>query len=61
MTTTPTATSTLATRRLGATGPTVSMFGLGAMGMSGVYGARDEDVSLATIRAQLNSVYTSSL
>jgi aryl-alcohol dehydrogenase-like predicted oxidoreductase len=51
-------TSTLPTRRLGATGPTVSMIGLGAMGMSGAYGARDDDMSLATIRAAVNAGVT---
>ena len=51
MTSTSTSPSDLSTRRLGATGPMVSMIGLGAMGMSGSYGARDEEVSLATIRA----------
>ena len=55
MTSTPTSTSSLPTRRLGATGPTVSMIGLGAMGMSGSYGARDDDVSLATIRAAVDA------
>ena len=47
--------SKLSTRRLGATGPTVSMIGLGAMGMSGSYGARDDEVSLATIRAAVDA------
>ena len=31
------------TRTLGSTGPTVSALGLGAMGMSGAYGAADRD------------------
>jgi aryl-alcohol dehydrogenase-like predicted oxidoreductase len=48
----------LLTRRLGATGPTVSMIGLGAMGMSGAYGSRDEDASLATIRAAVDGGVT---
>src|SRR5471032_3392061 len=51
MTSTSSSPSDLPARRLGATGPTVSMIGLGAMGMSGSYGARDDDVSVATIRA----------
>jgi aryl-alcohol dehydrogenase-like predicted oxidoreductase len=53
-----TAPSNLPTRQLGATGPTVSMLGLGAMGMSGSYGARDEQVSLATIRAAVDAGVT---
>lgn len=50
--------SPLPTRRLGATGPTVSVIGLGAMGMSGAYGARDDEVSLATIRAAIDAGVT---
>ncbi|HEY8523906.1 MAG TPA: aldo/keto reductase [Acidimicrobiales bacterium] len=56
MTTTPTA--TLPTRRLGTAGPTVSLIGLGAMGMSGAYGARDEETSIATIRAAVDAGVT---
>ncbi|WP_067465455.1 aldo/keto reductase [Nocardia amamiensis] len=41
--------------RLGATGPTVSRIGLGAMGMSGMYGAADDAESTATIHAALDS------
>ena len=37
------------TVKLGSTGPTVHAFGLGCMGMSGMYGASDEAESIATI------------
>jgi aryl-alcohol dehydrogenase-like predicted oxidoreductase len=37
--------------RLGKTGPRVFPVGLGCMGMSGMYGASDDDESIATIRA----------
>lgn len=46
------------TRRLGATGPTVSAFGLGAMGMSDFYGHADEGESRATIDAALEAGIT---
>ncbi len=39
--------------RLGKTGPPVFPIGLGCMGMSGIYGASDDDESLATIRAAI--------
>ena len=42
-------------RRLGTTGPDVSAIGLGAMGMSGMYGPADRDESLATIHAALDA------
>jgi aryl-alcohol dehydrogenase-like predicted oxidoreductase len=45
-------------RCLGASGPAVSMIGLGAMGMSGAYGARDDDESVATILAALDAGVT---
>lgn len=48
-------TSSLTTRRLGATGPTVSTLGLGAMGMSDLYGPADEGESIATIHAALDA------
>ncbi|MFJ8153436.1 aldo/keto reductase [Streptomyces sp. NPDC094468] len=46
------------TRTLGSNGPTVSALGLGAMGMSGVYGAADRDESIATVHAALDSGIT---
>src|SRR5262245_46322103 len=42
-------------RQLGTTGPAVSALGLGAMGMSGVYGPADRDESIATIHAALDA------
>ena len=41
------------TRALGRTGPAVSALGLGAMGMSGAYGATDRAESIATVHAAL--------
>jgi len=46
------------TRRLGKTGPEVSALGLGAMGMSGMYGPSDRADSLATIHAALEAGVT---
>jgi aryl-alcohol dehydrogenase-like predicted oxidoreductase len=46
------------TRQLGRTGPEVSMIGLGAMGMSDLYGPADETESIATIRAALDAGVT---
>src|SRR3954465_12553563 len=43
------------TRNLGTTGPAVSALGLGAMSMSGSYGAADRDESIATIHAALDA------
>ncbi|WP_432968190.1 aldo/keto reductase [Dactylosporangium sp. CA-233914] len=43
------------TRTLGATGPAVSTLALGAMSMSGSYGAADRDESIATIHAALDA------
>ena len=40
---------------LGKAGPQVSAIALGCMGMSGVYGAADENESIATIHAALDS------
>ncbi|GHJ39371.1 aldo/keto reductase [Streptomyces sp. TS71-3] len=45
-------------RTLGSTGPAVSALGLGAMGMSGAYGAADRAESLATVRAALDAGVT---
>jgi aryl-alcohol dehydrogenase-like predicted oxidoreductase len=45
-------------RQLGKTGPTVSALGLGAMGMSGLYGPSDRAESLATIDAALEAGIT---
>jgi aryl-alcohol dehydrogenase-like predicted oxidoreductase len=42
-------------RTLGKVGPTVSAIGLGAMGMSGAYGASDRAESIATIHAALDA------
>ena len=40
-------------RRLGRSGPQVSPMGLGCMGMSEFYGARDDDESIATIHRSI--------
>jgi aryl-alcohol dehydrogenase-like predicted oxidoreductase len=42
-------------RKLGATGPQVSEIGLGAMGMSDMYGPADRGESIATIHAALGA------
>src|SRR3569623_1831807 len=42
-------------RHLGRTGPLVSEIGLGAMGMSGMYGPADRAESIATIHAALDA------
>jgi aryl-alcohol dehydrogenase-like predicted oxidoreductase len=49
-----TTTTDRSTRQLGATGPRVFPLALGAMGMSGMYGASDEAEGLATIHAALD-------
>ena len=46
------------TRKLGKTGPEVSAIGLGAMGMSDMYGPADRAESLATIHAALDAGIT---
>ena len=43
------------TRKLGKNGPAVSALGLGAMGMSGMYGPADRKESIATIHAALDA------
>ncbi|MFF3558707.1 aldo/keto reductase [Streptomyces sp. NPDC002574] len=45
-------------RTLGTTGPTVSTLGLGAMGMSALYGDADRAESIATIHAALDADVT---
>jgi pyridoxine 4-dehydrogenase len=46
------------TRTLGSHGPTVSSLGLGAMGMSDLYGAADRAESIATIHAAVDAGIT---
>jgi predicted aldo/keto reductase-like oxidoreductase len=46
---------TINSRNLGTTGPTVSSIGLGAMGMSDLYGPADEGESIATIHAAIDA------
>ncbi|MDB5040473.1 MAG: aldo/keto reductase [Candidatus Eremiobacteraeota bacterium] len=45
-------------RQLGKNGPTVSALGLGAMGMSGMYGPSDRAESIATVHAALDAGIT---
>jgi len=45
-------------RQLGQAGPSVSAFGLGCMGMSGMYGPADRAESIATIHAALEAGIT---
>ena len=45
-------------RKLGAAGPDVSAVGLGAMGMSGMYGPADREESIATVHAALDAGVT---
>ncbi|MEV6328869.1 aldo/keto reductase [Streptomyces sp. NPDC051909] len=53
-----TTTTSLPTRSLGTTGPTVSALGLGCMGMSALYGEADRAESIATIHAALDAGVT---
>ena len=46
------------TRPLGSAGPVVSAFGLGCMGMSGMYGPSDDAESVATIHAAIDAGIT---
>jgi len=48
----------MTTRTLGSTGPHVSAIGLGAMGMSDLYGPSDEAESIATIHAAIDAGVT---
>ena len=48
----------MTTRTLGTTGPAVSALGLGAMGMSDLYGPADERETIATIHAALDAGMT---
>jgi aryl-alcohol dehydrogenase-like predicted oxidoreductase len=48
----------MTTRTLGSTGPHVSAIGLGAMGMSDLYGPADEGESIATIHAAIDAGVT---
>ena len=50
--------SSFTARRLGATGPQVFPLGLGAMGMSALYGPTDRDESVATVHAALDAGIT---
>lgn len=47
--------SQISTVALGDTGPRVSRIGLGAMGMSGMYGASDDRESVATVHAAIDA------
>jgi aryl-alcohol dehydrogenase-like predicted oxidoreductase len=49
---------TIPTTTLGKTGPTVSVLGLGCMGMSGSYGRSDDEESIRTVRAALDTGIT---
>ena len=55
MTTTDSSFAPFSRRRLGAEGPEVFPLGLGAMGMSALYGPTDRDESIATVHASLDA------
>jgi aryl-alcohol dehydrogenase-like predicted oxidoreductase len=55
---TTTADDRVSPRRLGTTGPEVFPLGLGAMGMSALYGPTDRDESIATVHAALDAGIT---
>ena len=46
------------TRTVGSTGPRVSALGLGAMGMSDLYGPTDDGESIATLHAAIDAGIT---
>ena len=48
----------MTSRNLGTTGPAVAAIGLGAMGMSDLYGATDDGESIATIHAAIDAGVT---
>ncbi|HEY3686744.1 MAG TPA: aldo/keto reductase [Streptosporangiaceae bacterium] len=50
--------SELSRRRLGTRGPEVGALGYGAMGLSGVYGAADDDASVALVHHALDAGIT---
>jgi pyridoxine 4-dehydrogenase len=47
--------ASMTSRTLGSTGPVVSSIGLGAMGMSDLYGPSDEGESIATLHAAIDA------
>jgi aryl-alcohol dehydrogenase-like predicted oxidoreductase len=49
---------TIPTTTLGKTGPSVSVLGLGCMGMSGTYGRSDDEESIRTVHAALDTGIT---
>src|SRR5687767_8113644 len=47
--------ASMTSRTLGSAGPAVSAIGLGAMGMSDLYGPSDEGESIATLHAAIDA------